>query len=94
MPSAIYLLAVLTEQGVGVAREPAVAAQLYRHAAERGQRAAQLRWGVALLEGRDVAQDVVEGESWLRRAALSGDPVPLGGAKPPPAPPPPALRKK
>src|ERR1700680_2994447 len=48
LPTAIYLLAVLTEQGVGVERDPVVAAQLYCHAAERGQRSAQLRWGLAL----------------------------------------------
>ena len=59
LPTAIYLLAVLTEQGVGVERDPAVAAGLYRHAAERGQRSAQLRWGLALMEGRDVEQDRV-----------------------------------
>jgi len=69
LPTAIYLLAALTEQGVGVARDPAVAAQLYCHAAERGQRSAQLRWGLALMEGHDVKQDLVLGESWLRRAA-------------------------
>src|SRR6202043_1330064 len=74
LPTAIYLLAVLTEQGVGVARDPVVAARLYGHAAERGQRSAQLRWGLALMEGRDVEQDLVLGESWLRRAALAGDP--------------------
>jgi TPR repeat protein len=74
LPTAIYLLAVLTEQGVGVTRDPAVAARLYGHAAERGQRSAQLRWGLALMEGRDVVQDLVLGESWLRRAALAGDP--------------------
>lgn len=73
LPSAVYLLAVLTEQGVGVVADPAAAAQLYRHAAERGQRSAQLRWGLALIEGRNVAPDLVEGESWLRRAALAGD---------------------
>src|SRR5260370_1871129 len=73
LPSAIYLLGVLTEQGVGVARDPEVAAQLCRHAAERGQRSAQLRWGLVLIEGRSGAQDLVEGESWLRRAALAGD---------------------
>jgi uncharacterized protein len=49
LPTAIYLPAVLTEQGVGVARDPVVAAQLYGHAAERGQRSAQLRWGLALM---------------------------------------------
>ena len=74
LPAAIYLLAVLTEQGIGVRRDPAAAAQLYRHAAEQGQRTAQLRWGLALIEGRDVEQNPVEGESWLRRAALAGDP--------------------
>jgi TPR repeat protein len=74
LPTAIYLLAVLTEQGVGVARDATLAAEPYRHAAERGQRSAQLRWGLALMEGRDVEQDVVLGESWLRRAALAGDP--------------------
>jgi TPR repeat protein len=47
-----YLLAVLTEQGVGVERDAAVAAGLYRHAAERGQRSAQLRWALALMERR------------------------------------------
>src|SRR5205823_8928962 len=38
LPSAIYLLAVLTEQGVGVASDSQIAAQLYKHAAERGFR--------------------------------------------------------
>jgi uncharacterized protein len=73
LPTAIYLLGVLTEQGVGVARDTGVAVQLYRHAAGRGQRSAQLRWGLMLIEGRHVDQDIVEGESWLRRAALAGD---------------------
>ena len=31
------------------------------------------RWGLALMEGRGVAPNKVEGESWLRRAALAGD---------------------
>src|SRR6185369_4168306 len=35
LPTALYLLAVLTEQEVGVTRDPAVAAELYHHAAER-----------------------------------------------------------
>src|SRR5262249_60983967 len=36
-------------------------------------RQGQLRWGLAVLEGRGVARDVVAGESWLRRAAHAGD---------------------
>jgi len=35
LPTAIYLPAVLTEQGVGVARDPVVAAQLYGHGRAR-----------------------------------------------------------
>src|SRR5207248_6104900 len=65
LPSAIYLLAVLTEQGVGIASDAQLAAQLYKHAAERAQRSAQLRWGLMLIEGRSVPQDMIEGESWL-----------------------------
>ena len=74
LPTAIYLLAVLTEQGLGVPRDPLAAAQLYRDAAEKGHRSAQVRWGLKLIEGDRIEQDRVTGESWLRRAALAGDP--------------------
>jgi len=74
LPTAIYLFAALTERGVGVTRDPKVAVQLYHLAAERGHRSAQVQWGLALMEGREVEQDRVAGESWLRRAALAGDP--------------------
>ncbi len=37
-------------------------------------RSGQARWGLALLDGRAAfARDPVNGESWLRRAALAGD---------------------
>jgi uncharacterized protein len=71
--SAIYLLAVLTEQGRGVERDVARAAQLLQEAAEKRHRIAQLRWGLKLMEVRDVAKDTAAGESWLRRAAHAGD---------------------
>jgi uncharacterized protein len=48
--------------------------RLYQTAAEKGQRAAQVRWALALMEGQAVEQDLVAGETWLRRAALAGDP--------------------
>src|SRR5215472_12907144 len=73
VPTAIYLLGALTEHGVGVGRDPTGAVQLYRRAAERGHRSAQVRWGLALLHGQHVEQDPTLGESWLRRAALAGD---------------------
>jgi uncharacterized protein len=38
-------------------------------------RSAQVRFGIALLNGRGVRQDAQSGETWLRRAGLAGDPV-------------------
>ena len=73
LPLALYLLGVMLDNGIGMQRDPAAAAQLYRQAGERGVRQGQARWGLALLEGRGVARDLVAGESWLRRAALAGD---------------------
>jgi TPR repeat protein len=73
IPTALFLLAVVTEDGLGVERDQAAAAQLYRQAAERGNSNGQARWGMALLQGRGVARNPTEGESWLRRAALAGD---------------------
>jgi TPR repeat protein len=55
LPTATFLLAVLVEAGApGIKANAAEAAQLYREAAERGQRSAQARWGLALIEGKGV----------------------------------------
>ena len=74
LPTAIYLLAVLTEQGVGIEaeRRQRRRSSIGRQP-RRGHRSAQVRWGLALIEGRRVEQDLATGESWLRRAALAGD---------------------
>ena len=73
LPTAIYLLGVLAENGAGMERDEAAALAYFKDAAEKGHRSAQVKWGLALIEGRHVAQDLVAGESWLRRAALAGD---------------------
>jgi TPR repeat protein/Flp pilus assembly protein TadD len=73
LPLAFYLLGVISEQGLGVARDQVAAAHLYRCAAEAGDRAGQARWGLALLRGLGVDADPCAGETWLRRAALAGD---------------------
>ena len=52
LPTALYLMGVLTDGGVGTERDPAEAAQFYRQAAEKGSRNGQARWGLALMEGR------------------------------------------
>ena len=43
LPTAIYLLGGLTEHGVGVERNPALAVELFKRAAEKGLAAAQVR---------------------------------------------------
>lgn len=74
LPSALYLLGVVNEHGLGVARDKAAAAEFYRRAAQKGHRTSQLRWGLALMHGDGVDTDCSEGETWLRRAAAAGDP--------------------
>jgi TPR repeat protein/tetratricopeptide (TPR) repeat protein len=74
LPTALYLLGVVTEHGLGVARDETAAAEFYRRAAQKGHRPGQLRWGLALMHGAGVDANPSEGETWLRRAALAGDP--------------------
>ena len=73
LPTAIYLLAVLTEHELGLQRDLAAAARLYRVAAEKGLPAAQFRLGLGLIEGGLNERDPETGEAWLRRAALAGN---------------------
>ncbi|ESY64301.1 MULTISPECIES: SEL1-like repeat protein [Mesorhizobium] len=73
LPTATYLLAVLTEHGLGVVRDITAAAQLYQAAAEKGLPSAQFRLGLALIEGGLVDHDPAAGEVWMRRAALAGN---------------------
>ncbi len=73
LPTAIYLLATLTEHGMGVPVDLEAAGQLYQLAAEKGLASAQLRLGLALIEGSLAGHDQVAGEAWMRRAALAGN---------------------
>ncbi|MBZ9993114.1 tetratricopeptide repeat protein [Mesorhizobium sp. BH1-1-4] len=73
LPTAIYLLAALTERGMGVPVDLESAAELYQLAAEKGLASAQFRLGLSLIEGTLSRQDPAAGEAWLRRAALAGN---------------------
>ena len=73
LPTAIYLLAVLTEHGMGVPVDLESAARLYQLAAEKGLASAQFRLGLSLIEGSLSGQDPEAGEGWMRRAALAGN---------------------
>lgn len=68
----IVALAGLYEQGTGVPLDPGEAARLYRSAAEKGHRVAQLNLGEMLATGRGVKRDRVEAYIWLALAAEQG----------------------
>jgi TPR repeat protein len=66
-------LGVMYDRGVGVERDPALAAQWMRTAAESGSRDAAYQLGAMYETGRGVAQDDGQAVSWYRKAALLGD---------------------
>ena len=73
LPAAHFVLGVLDEQLCSSAGDLAAAAAHYHEAARRGHRAAQFRYGMALMNGRGVERNTLTGETWLRRAGLAGD---------------------
>lgn len=73
LPGAHYYLGLVHERAIGVPADAARAARHYKLAAEGGVRNAQAKYGLILYEGRGIEPDAVNGESWLRRAALEGD---------------------
>ena len=73
LPMALYLAGIISECGLAAEPDLARATGLYHQAALLGVRAAQTRFGVALLQGTGTPQDTMTGETWLRKAALAGD---------------------
>lgn len=71
-PRAQYGIAVLLEQGKGIARDPAEAARWYRKAAEHGVWEAQVNLGLLLIAGDGVTQDYAMAASWFQKAADLG----------------------
>lgn len=57
----------------GQARDAGKSASHYLKAAEQNIPSAQARYGLMLLKGVGVEVNVIQGESWLRRAAYGGD---------------------
>ena len=74
LPFAFYLLGLIHEHGLGIERDMPAAMELYRRSAESGVCQGQFRFGIALMEGQCVARNPTIGETWLRRAALAGEP--------------------
>ena len=66
-------LGVMYDRGVGVARDPARAADWLRRAAEAGDRDAAYQLGAMYESGRGVTQGDTQALAWYSKAALLGD---------------------
>lgn len=71
--AAQYNVALLYEDGLGVAQNYARAAHWYRLSAEQGDVDAQFSLGLMYNVGRGVPQDHVQAVYWYRQAAVQGD---------------------
>jgi uncharacterized protein len=71
--TAHFLLGAMAEAGAAGVQDLEIAAEHYRAAAERGHTGAKTRLGLALLQGRGIRRNLVEAETWLRRAAQEDD---------------------
>ena len=70
---ALFNLAILYEDGLGVAPNVEYALMLYRKAGTAGSRSAQYRLGQLLLNGERTSRNEAEATQWLERAAEQGD---------------------
>jgi len=68
-----YWLGHMTEDGLGVARDPTKAIELYRQAAAHAVVAAERRLGEIYLEGNLVLPDFAQAKTYLEKAAYHGD---------------------
>ncbi len=70
---ALFNLAILYEDGLGVETNIDQALTLYRKSANAGNRSAQYRLGKLLLDGEKTPRNEAEATHWLERAAQQGD---------------------
>lgn len=68
-----FNMGLLYDNGVGVERDLARAAEWYRRAAEAGDRTAQSYLGEMYARGHGVETDYAEAVEWYRKAALQRD---------------------
>jgi TPR repeat protein len=68
-----YNLGVMYDEGAGIERDLARAAEWYRKAAEQGFVDAQINLGMMYYHGQGFARDDAEAAKWFGRAASQGD---------------------
>lgn len=66
-------LASMYETGAGVERSNQQAAKWLKKSSDRGFSTAQLYYGIALLTGKGVKQNIAEGKTLIHRAAAQAD---------------------
>lgn len=71
-PVVLTAVAHLHAQGLGVTRNPTLAAAFFEQAARAEHPPAYLNLGIAYLHGRGVQQDLETGREWLEKAAEAG----------------------
>lgn len=71
--AAMVLAAEIYARGLGVARNPAAAAEWYGKAADAGMPEAQLQYALILLDAKGVKRDIDRARSLLKSAAESGN---------------------
>lgn len=73
-----YNLALMYEQGIGVAKDEKEARVWYGRAAEQGNANAQFNLGVLYENGRGGDVDFAQANQWYRKAAVQGDALAIG----------------
>ena len=73
-----FNLALMYEQGIGVAKDEKEAVVWYRKAAEQGNANAQFNLGVLYEIGRGCAVDFAQANQWYRKASVQGDALAIG----------------
>lgn len=73
-----FNVALMYEQGIGVAKDEKEAVVWYGKSAAQDNSAAQYNLGVLYENGRGTAVDFTKANEWYRKAAVHGDPLAIG----------------
>ncbi len=73
-----FNVALMYEQGIGVAKDEKEAVVWYRKSALQGNAAAQFNLGVLYENGRGTKVDFAKANEWYRKASVQGDALAIG----------------
>lgn len=73
-----FNVALMYEQGIGVAKDEKEAVVWYGKSAAKENAAAQYNLGVLYENGRGTAVDFAKANEWYRKASVQGDPLAIG----------------